>query len=251
MSRLIELLGARAGMVCAVGAGGKKTTLYHLASAHPGRVGLTCTVRHAVFPSTLEAHVVVAPVAEIVAAVVEAASRHRRVAFACPSEKKARHGGVPREQLEQIRRAAGFDVLLVKADGARMRWIKAPELDEPLLPAAADCIIPLVSARAIGRRLGEDIAHRPSRVAAVTGAQLGDRLEPEHVGRLLAHPEGALKDASDAQVCPVINMVDDAERARLAREAAQTALGLTRRFERVVLTATGRPDRLVEVVTRS
>ena len=32
--RLLDLLAARHGLVCAVGAGGKKTTLYRLVEAH-------------------------------------------------------------------------------------------------------------------------------------------------------------------------------------------------------------------------
>ncbi len=38
---LLDLLDARAGIVCAVGAGGKKSLLRHLATAHPGRVAIT------------------------------------------------------------------------------------------------------------------------------------------------------------------------------------------------------------------
>ena len=47
-ARLLDLLAARHGLVAAVGAGGKKSTLYRLAEAHrlvgSARVGLTCTV---------------------------------------------------------------------------------------------------------------------------------------------------------------------------------------------------------------
>jgi probable selenium-dependent hydroxylase accessory protein YqeC len=248
--RLIDVLEAGSGLVCAVGAGGKKTTLYHLASAHVGRVGLTSTVAQAPFPATLDAQVVVAPAPEIVRAVIDAAAQHRFVAFALPSQKRARHAGVPLELLAEIRREARFDVLLVKSDGARMRWIKAPEEGEPVLPEDADTVIPIVSARAIGRPLGEDIAHRPHRISLVAGVKAGDLIEPEHVGRLLAAENGALKDTGAARVRPVLNMVDDLETLMLAREAAHAALRLTDRFDRVALTTTGQPDRLLEIVTR-
>lgn len=248
--RLIDVLEAGSGLVCAVGAGGKKTTLYHLASTNTGRVGLTSTVAHAAFPATLGAQVVVAPAAEIVPAVVAAAARHRFVAFALPSEKRARYSGVPLELLAQIRRDGGFDVLLVKSDGARMRWIKGPADDEPVLPSDADTVIPIVSARAIGQQLSEEIAHRPQRIAALTGAQIGDPIEPHHVGRLLAAADGALKGAGPARVRPLLNMVDDLETTTLAREAAHAALRLTDRFDRVALTTSSQPDRLLEIVTR-
>ena len=41
---LHDLLDARAGIVCAVGAGGKKSLMHHLARNHPGRVAVTGTV---------------------------------------------------------------------------------------------------------------------------------------------------------------------------------------------------------------
>jgi probable selenium-dependent hydroxylase accessory protein YqeC len=249
VSELIDLLAARSGTICAVGAGGKKTTLYHLAQMHPGRVGLTCTVPNAHFPSTLGACVVVAEAATLTAAVLRAAAAHRLVAFALPSEKKGRNAGVATELIAEIQSAAGFDVVLIKCDGARMRWIKAPEDEEPLIPEEAATVLPLVSAKAFGEPLTETVAHRLSRVETVTGAEYGEAITPTHVARLLAHEEGALKNTGSATVVPVINMVDNAELEAAAREAARAALELTQRFDRVILTSHLQPARLLDVVS--
>ena len=247
---LLDLLEAREGLVCAVGAGGKKTTLYRLAAEHPGRVGLTATVLTPPFPSDLDADVIVAGPDEIEAAVRAAAASSRVVAFAHPSEKRARLSGLAPERVFELHRAAGFEVTLVKADGARARWIKAPEADEPAIPIGATTVIPVVSARAIGSPLTEEVAHRVERLAAVTGAEPGAQLTAEHVARLLADPEGGLKSVGDATVVPVINMVDDPEKERAALEAAERALALTRRFDRIVLAAMRRPERALRIVER-
>jgi probable selenium-dependent hydroxylase accessory protein YqeC len=250
MGELLDILGARSGIVCAVGAGGKKTTLYHLAGLNPGRVGITSTVPIAHFPQTLPAHHVIAETATIVQAVVEGARRHRLVAFALPDVKQARYGGLTSELIREIQQAAGFDCLLVKGDGARMRWIKAPERSEPLIPSDAATVLPVVSARAIGRPLTDEIAHRPSRVEAVTGARAGETLSTTHIARLLTSPDGALKHTGTAVVVPVINMVDDQTLQVAAEQAAQQALDLTERFDRVVLTSHVRRDFLVSVIER-
>jgi probable selenium-dependent hydroxylase accessory protein YqeC len=250
VSDLLDILEARSGIVCAVGAGGKKTTLYQLAAANPGRVGITSTVPIAHFPPTLAAYVVIADAAAVVQAVVEAGARHQRVAFALPEVKKGRYGGLAGQLICQIHRAAAFDCLLVKADGARMRWVKAPEDSEPLIPHAAATVLPLVSARAIGETLTEQIAHRPSRVEAIAGARVGDTLSATHVARLLASPEGALKNTGRAVVVPIINMVDDDRLRGVAEQAAGQALDLTDRFERVVLTSSKRRNFLVDVISR-
>lgn len=248
MDDILDLLGARTGLVCAVGAGGKKTTLYWLAMQHPGRVGLTSTVLTAHFPRQLGAHVVIADEGQIASLVIEAATSRRLVAFAHPSKKKARHAGLSESSLDEIRRAAVFDVLLVKADGARTRWIKAPADQEPAIHSAASTVIPVVSAKAIGARLTDESAHRSERLASLTGARPGEPITPEHVASLLSDQRGALKGIGDAEVVPVINMVDDEERESLAVEVAELALGRTDRFDRVVLTSTARPDRLVRVI---
>ena len=50
---LIDLLEARDGVVCATGAGGKKSVLYQLIREHPGRVALTATVPITGLPADL------------------------------------------------------------------------------------------------------------------------------------------------------------------------------------------------------
>ena len=66
------------------------------------------------------------------------------MAFARPDVKKSRYGGLRSETIAQIREAGVFDVLLVKADGARMRWIKAPDENEPLIPEGTTTVLPVV-----------------------------------------------------------------------------------------------------------
>jgi len=119
-----------------------------------------------------------------------------------------------------------------------------------LIPEGTTTVIPIVSARAIGQPLTEEVAHRLSRVEAITGAEYGEPITPNHVARLLAHEQGALKGTGVATVVPVINMVDDPEHETLALEAARAALQLTDRFDRVVLTSHRQTNRLVNVVTR-
>lgn len=248
MSGLLDLLDARNGIVCAVGAGGKKSTLYRLARLHPGRVALTCTVPVTHYPDDLGARVVIAPPADLLPAVAEAASGQGVVAFAQPSDKPNRYGGVPPALISEVWEAGMFDVILVKADGARMRWIKAPAHDEPVLPAATTTLLTLVSARALGEPLDRRVAHRLDRVLSVTGATEGERVSEGHMARLLASEDGALKGSGGARVIPIINMVDDQERRELAVAAARKALNLTDRFTRVVLTCMLRDDPLVDVI---
>jgi probable selenium-dependent hydroxylase accessory protein YqeC len=249
---LLEALAAQRGMVCAVGAGGKKSTLYRLAEAHrtlgSARVGLTATVMMAPPPASLVGLPLIASDDALIRQLPPLASRRRLVAYARSSSKPGRLGGVAPELVADLHRRCGFTVTLVKADGARMRLIKAPAEDEPVLPPGATTVLPIVSAQALGRPLSPAIAHRLERVAAITGAVPGELLAPAHVARLMVAEAGALQNARDAAVVPIINMVDDDRARDVARTAAHEALAMTRRFDRVVLTAMTAADPLVEVV---
>lgn len=247
---LLDALEARSGIVCAVGAGGKKTTLYRLLAAHPGRVAFTTTVFMHEPPPDLDAHVVVAPPERIVSEVLAAAERHRKLLFACPSDKPGRYAGLSPEQVLDCHVRGAFDLTLVKADGARMRLIKAPGDDEPNLPASPDTVLGLVSARAIGRPLSERTAHRPERLAAMTGADVGRTLTCEHVARLIAADDGLFRGAGTARCVPVINMADGPGYQDAALETARLALTASDRYDRVVVAAMRADQPLVAVVRR-
>jgi probable selenium-dependent hydroxylase accessory protein YqeC len=251
---LLEALSADRGLICAVGAGGKKSTLYRLAEAHrllgTARVGLTATVTLAMPPSRLFGAPLVEPDDRLLQALARALAERPLVAFAAASPKPGRLGGLAPELVADLHARFGFTVTLVKADGARMRLIKAPDEDEPVLPPAPTTLLPVVSARAIGRPLDPATAHRPERVARVTGAAPGEPLAAIHIARLLASEAGALHKSGNATVVPIINMVDDAPTRHAAREAARGALAMTRRFDRVVLAAMTADQPLVEVIER-
>lgn len=246
---LLDLLHARAGIVCLVGAGGKKSVLYRIAAAHPGRVAITATAHIENFPGHLQAQTLIAPEEELHARL--AALRDVRVvAFAQPSAKSGRNAGLSGATIARIHHSLRFDLTLVKADGARGRLVKAPSDTEPPLADETTTVIPVVAAKAIGRIADATIVHRLERFGAVTGAVAGALITPEHIARLLAHEAGALKNVGRASVVPVINMVDGEAEQTLAREAARQALRMTDRFDYVVLAAMQASTPIVEVVTR-
>lgn len=248
-SDLLTLFNAQRGIICCVGAGGKKTTMFRLAVEHPGRVAITATAHIEYFPRRLQATRLVAPETELLAAV--AADKDSRViAFAQPSQREGRHAGIDPAHVHRFRQAGRFDLMLIKADGARSRLIKAPAAHEPPLPRGVDTVIPVVSAKAIGRKLDERMAHRIDQLATVTGLRPGQMITPSHVARLLASSHGSLKNTGDATVVPLINMVDDESMAVLAREAASEALSLTNGFRYVVLASMRAQAPIVDVIYR-
>ena len=244
---------AEPGIVCMVGAGGKKTAINRLAAAFAdrwptARIAITATVFTAPpARALLDARAVDAdPLAAI-----ERLRDARRVGYHTPSHKPGRLGGVSPDVIGRIHREGGFAVTFVKADGARMRALKAPQPGEPALPDATDLVVHLSSAAALGAAFDDRTVHRGERFAALTGAIPGQPLTPEHLSRLLAHPEGAAHAAKSLPLVPIINQVDTDERRTAARRAAEIAVAATDRFDRVLLTALTAEKPLVDMVQRN
>ena len=243
---LTDALGAQRGFVCLVGAGGKKSTMYALAAAHRGRVLLSSTSHMYPYDRDQVDQVVTLGDPQ---APMPATGDARVVAVAADIGTTKRVGGLDAQRLREIARERGFDVCVVKADGARARWIKAPGEYEPVIPGFATTVIPVVSVKVVGRPLDDRIAHRPERLTALLGIAPGAPIEAGHVSALLSHPRGALQGVGQARVIPLINMVDDDELHAIARGIARTALAQSDRFSAVVL-ACMKQGRIVEIVTR-
>jgi probable selenium-dependent hydroxylase accessory protein YqeC len=250
---LIDALQARSGIVALVGAGGKKSTIHRLVQAHQAigtpRIALTATVQSAAAPRTLDVETLIIDSdaeARAAAARLENGTFH----FAGPPIKPRRFGGLSEQLIQEVHCQGAFDVTLVKADGARMRLIKAPNDHEPALPSCATTVLPVVSARAFGRPLSDKLAHRPELLVDVLDVEIGMELTPLHVAKLLTSQGGALRRTGGVPVVPIINMVDNTERLALSREAALTALSMTEDFDRVVLASMTSDTPLVAVVRK-
>lgn len=88
-----------------------------------------------------------------------------------------------------------WDLVLVEADGSRCLPIKAPAEHEPVIPAALSLLIGVVGLDALDRRIVEGSVHRPERLAALLGLELGAPVGVETILGLAAAPEGLFKGA--------------------------------------------------------
>jgi probable selenium-dependent hydroxylase accessory protein YqeC len=80
-------------------------------------------------------------------------------------------------------------IVLLKTDGARKRWFKAPNQSEPVIPPWSQLCITVVNCEILGQPLTEGLVHRPERVAELTGLSPGDPITPQAVANVLSHPD--------------------------------------------------------------
>jgi molybdenum cofactor cytidylyltransferase len=137
----------------------------------------------------------------------------------------------------------GVDVVLVEADGSRMRPFKVPAAHEPVIPPETTLVVPVVGIDAVNGRIAT-AAHRPEQVVVlaqtIQAAQpqtvtADSPLTPLLIAELLTHDLGGLKDVPpSARVIPFINKVETAVQLQPARQIAHHILRAPR-IERVLL----------------
>jgi molybdenum cofactor cytidylyltransferase len=126
--------------------------------------------------------------------------------------------------LHDLAQQAGA-VLVIEADGARGKGLKAPADHEPLVPNFTNTLVPVVGASVFGSPLTADWVHRPEVVARVLGEPQEVDLTPERVARLIGSSDGGLKGRpAGAEVRVLINQVDDSARRESALDCARRLL---------------------------
>jgi probable selenium-dependent hydroxylase accessory protein YqeC len=117
--------------------------------------------------------------------------------------------GAAPSDIDRLHAALPDVTLIVEADGARHRWLKAPAEHEPQLPASTTILSPVAHLGVIGKPLSRESVHRPERVARILGVPMGTVLTAQLVADVLTHPEGGLKGWCEGiRAVPVLTIHD-------------------------------------------
>jgi probable selenium-dependent hydroxylase accessory protein YqeC len=144
--------------------------------------------------------------------------------------------GLPAPWLDDIEESAELEAILVEADGAASRLFKVPSELEPVVPRLSSLVIWSMAIKIIGKPLDANSVHRAERAMALLGVAAGTIVTPEHILKLLAHPDGCLRELPAAsRKVALLNQADTPDEIAAAQVLARalTPLG----FERAVITS--------------
>lgn len=85
--------------------------------------------------------------------------------------------------------------IFVEADGAKEKWLKAPNAEEPIIPKYTKQTIGLVNMGILGEPLEEEHVHRVELVEQVLGVKRGTLITPSLLAKLILHPHGLFQRA--------------------------------------------------------
>ena len=217
-----------------VGAGGKTTSMFAMAQALAKRGLRVVTTKSTTIhrPSLARSpKLLVLPPDRWRAELPRALDTHPVITVVTAAPTQRRYDGIPPELAPDLLHDSGADILIVEADGARRRLLKAPAAHEPAMPAGATLVIPVACLAAVGRPLTERHVHRPEVVAEILGVDLGASLTVNHVIKLLLDPRAGRKAApSEARLWPALTATvkvapDQLAEARAALNAHANVTG--------------------------
>lgn len=198
-------------MLALVGGGGKTTSLYAL--AHEARLAGRRVI------ITTSTHMMPHPALFLTDSTEPAALRAMLEQYGVVTV-----GDLARE--DKMTGAGNLDVckaeanvVLVEADGARLRPLKVPAGHEPVIPPQADAVVAVCGMDCLGGAI-EVACHRPEQVAALLGKSVEDTVTRGDVVKILLSDRGSRKGVGDRPYRVILNKADMPQRQAEAERIA-------------------------------
>ena len=255
MMTLKEALDIKPGEVISlVGGGGKTTLMFALARelASAGNRVITTTTTKILEPLSSETPLLLleADEQEMIGRLLQNLADYGHITLARERLASGKLKGISPELVVELARLNQVSCIIVEADGAAQRSLKAPNLTEPVIPDATSLVIPVVGIDALGCRLTGENVFRPEVVSKLLGLPLGEVISAESIAFLVTHPRGIIKGSpGGARIIPFINKVDLDRGLSRGRDLAGRILAMRHpRIKRVVLGQVQSPEPVMEVI---
>ena len=105
--------------------------------------------------------------------------------------------GVTRTMADALFLDQQVDHVIVEADGAAGKPVKAPAAHEPVIPSSVTMVIAVIGLEAMGRPLDSEIVFRPELFREITGLEDGETITPAALAKVFQSPDGLFKGAPD------------------------------------------------------
>jgi probable selenium-dependent hydroxylase accessory protein YqeC len=222
MTLLVPLGIGPGDVVAAVGAGGKTTLVYALAAearAQGLRVLVTTTTHMGTLPEATTGPLFVESDGVSDASIDAALRDHGRATILGRRVRPDKLEGLAPERVDALRSRA--DLVLIEADGARGRSLKAPAAHEPVVPASASVMVVVAALDVLGTPAGGELVHRPEIVARLTGLRPDDLVTEDALATCLTHADSyPARMREGLRAVAFLNKVEDAARAGAAERIA-------------------------------
>ena len=172
------LMLGKGGVISLVGAGGKTSLMFKLAHelARAGETVLTTTTTKIYVPMPQQSTnlIISGSVSRILDKARETLKNHHHITAAVEklTDQRKLRGFTP-EVVQDIWNSQLFRWIIVEADGAAGRPLKAPAEHEPVIPACTSQLVGMVGLNGAGQPLTDQWVFRNARFSQLTGLAHG------------------------------------------------------------------------------
>jgi probable selenium-dependent hydroxylase accessory protein YqeC len=245
MTTLCQALALKGnGVVSIVGAGGKTSLMFSLAHEISGfgESVLTTTTTKIMMPNRDQSsHVILTTSIRSLADDARELLKenlHLSAASPCVPNHPGKIAGFPAVFIDKVNQTGLFKWVIVEADGAAQKPLKAPAEHEPVIPDSSNWVIGVVGLVSIGKPLNAEWVFRHDRYASITGLPQGMPVTPSSVVTAVTHPEGIFKGCPpQARKILFLNMAGKNHRLEGGKIIAEKMfeIGKTHDFNRIII----------------
>jgi probable selenium-dependent hydroxylase accessory protein YqeC len=195
------------GVVSLVGGGGKTGLMFRLARelSMAGDTVLTTTTTKIFEPSRDQAACVIlsGSVPDILDRADELLDEHLHLTAAVGKlPESGKLCGFQPEIIGELWNAGLFQWIIVEADGAAGKPLKAPADHEPVIPACTTRLVGMLGLNGVGQPLTERLVFRHEHFARLTGLRLGSNVSDSAIADVLVRDDGLFKT-----FCPEVTRI--------------------------------------------
>ena len=224
------------GVISIVGAGGKTALMFRLARelASKGDRVLTTTTTKIRMPTQRPSSIVLR--SESVDTFLNQARILVRRCCHITAGRRVLHfqhklKGFPPREIDRIWQSGVFRWIIVEADGAAGRPLKAPAAHEPVIPDCTHWLIAAVGLSVVGKPLNPKWVFRPQIVSALTGLKSDAAIDVSAIAKLCLDKNGLMKNAPElAKRFIFLNQVDLPGSLEAGKKIAQLLTSYARQY---------------------
>ncbi|MBM4278658.1 MAG: putative selenium-dependent hydroxylase accessory protein YqeC [Deltaproteobacteria bacterium] len=238
---LSEALGLqKREMISLTGAGGKTTLMFRLAGELflQGKKVITTTTTKILEPSKNEtSHLFVSRDEERIKEFVDRhIDEYGHITLAGEKLDSGKLKGLSSSLLNILWNLCEIDAMIIEADGAAGRPVKAPREGEPIIPSNTTLVAAVLGLEGVGKELNDRNVFQAERVSKLTGIPEGEKMTEEGMALLMTHPEGLFKGApNSSRLVTFLNKADISNGLNKGRRIAHLIFEKSHsRIERVI-----------------
>ncbi len=226
-SVLTDALGLeKREVISLTGAGGKTTLMFRLAKelSLTGKKVVTTTTTKILEPASGETPSLFINLdeKELKQFVDQHLDEYGHITIASERLGPGKLKGVSSDLVNNLGGSNKIDYIVIEADGAAGRPVKAPREGEPVIPSSTTLVVAILGVDGVEKEINDENVFQAERVSKMTGIPVGGRMTEEAMAVLVTHAEGIFKGAPiSSRVVAFFNKVDIPNGVIKAKRIAQ------------------------------